>query len=158
MVYTAVIIPDTSGTTPSSYATLEMVERLTALYGKMQARIDALEAKVGALEQRLATFAPVTVTTYNAVASQCDSDPNITASGRRSRPGFQCALSRDMERRLGAKFGDVVFVKGVPSRPPHGGWMFADRMARRWKKKVDLMLPPGWKHFKAKREIVLVRR
>ena len=69
---------------------------------------------------------PVTVTAY--------ASGTVTASGRRPQPGM-LALSRDVERALGVRFGDRVQLAGL------GTYTFQDRMPRRWTRRVDLYLP-----------------
>jgi 3D (Asp-Asp-Asp) domain-containing protein len=73
-------------------------------------------------EQRL----QVTVTAY--------AGGTITASGRRPQPGM-LALSRDVERALGVRFGDRVHLAGL------GTFVFHDRMPGYWTRRVDLYLP-----------------
>ncbi len=68
----------------------------------------------------------VTVTAY----SPGDSG-HITASGKRAKPGM-LALSRDLERLLGLRLGDRVRLEG------YGTFPVEDRMARRWRKRVDV--------------------
>jgi 3D (Asp-Asp-Asp) domain-containing protein len=68
----------------------------------------------------------VTVTAY----SPGDSG-TITASGKRAKPGM-LAISRDLERLLGLRFGDRVRLVG------YGTFPVEDRMARRWKRRVDV--------------------
>jgi 3D (Asp-Asp-Asp) domain-containing protein len=75
------------------------------------------DARQGSLE--------VTVTAY--------SGGWITASGRRPRPGM-IALSRDVERALGLRFGDRVVLAGL------GTYVFDDRMPWYWWRRVDLYL------------------
>ena len=80
---------------------------------------------------------PVRVTAYNPVGSQTDSSPLITASNKRVRIGM-VALSRDLEREFGFRFGDTVYLYGI------GRFVFEDRMHRRKRRHVDiLMLNPG---------------
>jgi hypothetical protein len=55
---------------------------------------------------------PVKVTAYNPVRSQTDGSPFITASNKRVRDGM-IALSRDLERDLGFRFGDTVYLYGI---------------------------------------------
>lgn len=83
----------------------------------------------------------VTVTVYHAVAGQTDSSPFITASGFRidpSAPGRHriVAVSRDLRKRFG--FGSRVLILGVG--PFSGVWRVEDAMARRWKRRVDLLV------------------
>ncbi len=57
-----------------------------------------------------------------------------TAAGVRPRGGI-VAVSRDVERQLGLRFGDVVEVSGV------GRLIFRDRMPARWTRRIDVYLP-----------------
>jgi 3D (Asp-Asp-Asp) domain-containing protein len=84
----------------------------------------------------------VTATAYSPTVEECDETPFITASGRRVRPGI-IALSRDIEREFGVKFGDVLYLEGL------GYYEFQDRMHWRWKRRVDIFLPTpeGARHF-----------
>jgi 3D (Asp-Asp-Asp) domain-containing protein len=76
----------------------------------------------------------VKVTAYSASPRETQGDPWVTASGKRVRPGI-VALSRDLERLLGVKFGDLVVLKGL------GTFVFADRLARHKKRQVDIYIP-----------------
>ena len=82
----------------------------------------------------------VTVTAY--------AGGTITASGTRPRVGI-LALSRDVERTLGLRFGDQVVLRTASDRatreassPPQdlGTYVFADRMPWYWWRRVDLYL------------------
>ena len=63
----------------------------------------------------------VSISAYNPTKAQCDDDPLIMANNRRVFVGA-VALSRDLEKDYGFKFGDPVYLKG------HGTYIFADRM------------------------------
>lgn len=76
---------------------------------------------------------PVKVTAYNPVRSQTDSSPLITASNKRVRVGM-IALSRDLEREFGFRFGDTVYLNGL------GRFVFEDRMHRRKRRHVDILM------------------
>ncbi len=76
---------------------------------------------------------PVTVTAYNPVRSQTDISPLITASNKRVRVGM-VALSRDLEREFGFRFGDTVYLYGL------GRFVFEDRMHRRKRRHVDILM------------------
>ena len=84
-----------------------------------------------------ATYDPIAVlveiTAYNPVVEQTDETPFIMASGKTVYQGA-VALSRDLERDLGLKFGDTIEIDGI------GRFMFEDRMHRRWKRRVDILL------------------
>ena len=81
----------------------------------------------------------VVVTAYSPSIGQCDSTPFITASNTRVRKGI-VALSRDLEKRYGLKFGDEIRLRGL------GVYEFADRMHKRWRNKVDVFM---WEKGKA---------
>ena len=77
----------------------------------------------------------VTATAYNSTVAQTDSDPFMTAHGVRLEPGMQIiAISRDLEA-LGLSPGTRVRIQGLP-----GEWSVADRMASRWKRKIDVYM------------------
>ena len=77
----------------------------------------------------------VTATAYNSVVAQTDSDPTMTAHGVRLKPGMQViAVSRDLEA-LGLGEGVRVRIEGLP-----GEWTVVDRMARRWKRRIDVYM------------------
>jgi len=76
---------------------------------------------------------PVKVTAYNPVRSQPDGSPLITASNKRVRVGM-VALSRDLEREFGFRFGDTVYLYGF------GRFVFEDRMHRRKRRHVDILM------------------
>ena len=88
--------------------------------------------------EELYTLIPVTVTAYTACPSECDSTPFITASNKTIYIGV-IALSRDIEKDLGLKFGETIYVKGI------GHFTFEDRMNKRWKRRVDIYI---WKQKK----------
>jgi 3D (Asp-Asp-Asp) domain-containing protein len=76
---------------------------------------------------------PVKVTAYNPVRSQTDNSPFITASNKRVGVGM-AALSRDLEREFGFRFGDSVYLYGI------GRFVFEDRMHRRKRRHVDILM------------------
>lgn len=77
----------------------------------------------------------VIATAYNSVVAQTDSDPTMTAHGVRLRPGMQViAVSRDLEA-LGLGEGAKVRIEGLP-----GEWTVVDRMAKRWKRRIDIYM------------------
>jgi len=63
------------------------------------------------------------------------------------------AVSRDLERNLNLDFGDKVLLHGM------GVFEFQDRMAPRWRKKVDIYVDNQGKarHFGVRRYVVLVK-
>lgn len=92
-------------------------------------------------------------TMYNAVVSQCDEDPLITAGmyninpSRASEHRF-IALSRDLLKRWGGEFdyGDSVIVEGTDGKD--GTYLVADAMNKRFKNRVDFLETRGTKLYK----------
>ena len=85
----------------------------------------------------------VTVTIYHADPKQTDSTPFITASNYRIdslNPAKHrwIAVSRDLEK-LGFTFGTCVLIEGI-NKELDGEWEIQDRMNRRWKKRIDLLV------------------
>lgn len=99
----------------------------------------------------------ITVTTYNAVSSQCDKQPNVTASGsiideKTIMMNRYCAISRDLKDSLQIKFGDTIEIMN----PPYNGkYVVKDVMNKRIKNTIDILLPKGQKHVKYKSQIKL---
>lgn len=75
----------------------------------------------------------VKVTAYNAVESQTDSTPTITASNIEVRDGI-CAVSRDIEEKFCLEFGDLIVIEGI------GIFEFQDRTHKRKKNQVDIYM------------------
>ncbi|MFM2330602.1 MAG: hypothetical protein RLZZ26_109 [Candidatus Parcubacteria bacterium] len=90
---------------------------------------------------------PVTLTAYNAVAAQTDSDPLVTASGAYSNPEVVAARSRDLADEL--PFGTVVAIVGAPTpgnscgyatvEPVIGYRVIADTMNARYTNRIDIL-------------------
>jgi 3D (Asp-Asp-Asp) domain-containing protein len=77
----------------------------------------------------------VTCTAYTSRIAETDSTPDLTASMKRTRPGY-IALSRDLlaEYTPGApfRFGDRIEIIGK------GVYQVEDTMARRWRRRADI--------------------
>lgn len=87
-------------------------------------------------------------TTYNAVPSQCDSDPFTTADGSKIDPVKLrdgkirwCALSRDFLARWGGLFdyGDTIQVGSFSSPQINGKWVVHDCMNKRYTNSLDFL-------------------
>ena len=77
----------------------------------------------------------VTATAFNSHPSQTDDDPNITAWGDRLEPGMNViAVSRDLID-LGLGHGTEVRIDGLPGR-----YVVRDKMAKRWRRKIDIYM------------------
>ena len=89
----------------------------------------------------------VTITTYNAVRSQCDRSPLITADGtkidnRKLKSGEQkiVAISRDLLYAI--PLGSLIYVEG------HGYYEVRDTMNSRFNHSIDILQHPSKKNFK----------
>lgn len=84
----------------------------------------------------------VVATVYNAVPSQTDSTPLITASNKRidaNNPGKHrwIAVSRDLEK-YGFTFGVEVCIENAGDM--NGIWTVEDRMNKRFTNKIDFLV------------------
>ena len=89
----------------------------------------------------------VTLTTYNAVVSQCDDSPLITADGtkidmKKLKKGKikYCAVSRDLLWCI--PLGSVVHIEG------HGYYEVRDTMNERFNHHIDILQHNSQKNFK----------
>ena len=89
----------------------------------------------------------VTITTYNAVRSQCDRSPLITADGtkidhNKVKSGEQkiVAISRDLLYAI--PLGSLIYVEG------HGYYEVRDTMNSRFKHSIDILQHSSKKNFK----------
>ena len=100
----------------------------------------------------------VTITTYNAVMSQCDRSPLITADGtkidhRKLKSGEQkiVAISRDLLYAI--PLGSIIDIEG------YGRYEVRDTMNSRFKHRIDILQHSSKKNFKKdKIKIKLVRK
>jgi len=77
----------------------------------------------------------VTATAYNSLPGQTSGDPTVAAWGDRLEPGMKAiAVSRDLIA-LGLGHGVEVEIVGLP-----GVYVVRDKMARRWKRKIDIYM------------------
>lgn len=97
--------------------------------------------------------AMVTTTMYNAVESQCDKDPLVTAGNYRINPQKASkhkyvALSRNLLKRWGGKFdyGDKVAINGTNSKD--GIYTVTDTMNKRYCNHVDILETSGTNWYK----------
>ena len=89
----------------------------------------------------------VTITTYNAVRSQCDSSPLITADGtkidhRKLKSGEQkiVAISRDLLYAI--PLGSIIDIEG------YGKYEVRDTMNSRFNHSIDILQHSSKKNFK----------
>ena len=74
----------------------------------------------------------VTVTAYTPSKTECDSDPDVTASMQKVRPGG-VAVSRDLFES-GWVFGKKIYIEGV------GVFTILDLMNARWENRIDVVM------------------
>lgn len=93
----------------------------------------------------------VTVTVYNPVKSQCDSDPLITANNskidlKKLNAGKLkwVAVSRDLLRN-GVSYGDKIRLTSKENPKINGEYFVMDCMNKRFTKRVDLLVPENIK-------------
>ncbi len=90
---------------------------------------------LGSLEKRLDVLKKevirVTVTAYSPTIEECDNDQYVTAFNKLVKTG-SIAISRDLERELGWKLGDMVHLHGL------GTFEVWDRMPSKWNRRVDI--------------------
>lgn len=89
----------------------------------------------------------VTLTAYNAVPEQTDSDPFVTASGAYSNPEVVAARSRDLADEL--PFGTVIEITGPADEQNSCGYsvvapivgyrVIADTMNVRYTDRIDIL-------------------
>lgn len=95
----------------------------------------------------------VTATMYNAVESQCDSDPLVTAGMYKIDPKKASdhkwvALSRDLLKRWGGEFdyGDTIRIENAGEKS--GTYTVVDTMNPRFKNKIDILETKGTPLYK----------
>ncbi len=103
----------------------------------------------------------VTATIYHAVEEQTDSTPNITASGYKINMADPLsdriiAVSWDLENVYGFKMGDMVYVSGTGVLD--GIWFVRDRMNKRFRKRIDFLVPQAMKGGKWENVLINHRR
>lgn len=77
----------------------------------------------------------VTATAFTSHRRQTSGDPFEGAWGDRLRPGMRAiAVSRDLEA-LGLERGTRVRIEGLS-----GEYVVLDRMARRWRRRIDIYM------------------
>ena len=103
------------------------------------------------INNAIAEFLPeqVTVTTYTPSVEECDSTPNITASGFKidtlnPKRHKVIAVSRDLKRKW--KFGTKIKVTGIGKYS--GTYIVKDVMNKRFKKRIDILVGKQDKQFK----------
>ena len=101
-------------------------------------------------EEEIGEVRIVTATYYNPVKEQCDSNPLITASGKKinielleSGELKWIAVSRDLLRIY--KYGDIVRITCDHDPSINGDYEITDTMHERFENTIDLLWPVGMK-------------
>lgn len=100
----------------------------------------------------------VTLTTYNAVKSQCDDNPLITADNSeidmqklKSGKLKWCAVSRNLLWAI--PYGSIIYIEG------HGYYEVRDTMNARYRHCIDILQHSSQKNFKKENiKVVLVKK
>ena len=100
----------------------------------------------------------VTLTTYNAVKSQCDETPDVTANGtiidhKKLKQGKlkYCAISPDLLWCI--PMGSIIDIDG------HGRYEVVDTMNSRFNHRIDILQHHTEKNFKKEKiKIILVKK
>ena len=92
-------------------------------------------------------YETVTLTTYSPTLQECDSTPNITASGfkinlKNPKKHRIIAVSRDLKKKW--KFGTKVRIKNAGKY--NGIYTVKDVMNKRYKNRIDLLIGGDDKH------------
>jgi len=95
----------------------------------------------------------VVATMYNAVESQCDADPFVTACMYKINPKKASehkwiAVSRNLLKRWGGKFEYGQKVRIVGAGKKSGVYTIADTMNKRFKNKIDILETEGTPLYK----------
>jgi 3D (Asp-Asp-Asp) domain-containing protein len=111
--------------------------------------IELTSTNVEIEESSLEEIGVVTVTTYTSTSGECDSSPNVTASGfkiskRNPKKHRIIAVSRDLKRKL--NFGQKVKVTGAGKY--NGEYVVRDVMNKRYKRHIDILINPEDKQTK----------
>lgn len=88
----------------------------------------------------------VSYTVYNALPGQTDSSPNVTADQSKIIEskvisGKQRWIAISQEMRKTYKYGDTVVVSGSSQPKFNGEWVVHDCMNKRFKSKIDFLVP-----------------
>ena len=100
----------------------------------------------------------VTLTTYNAVKSQCDETPDVTANGtiidhKKLKQGKlkYCAISPDLLWCI--PMGSIIDIDG------HGRYEVVDTMNARFNHRIDILQHYTEKNFKKEKiKIILIKK
>ena len=94
----------------------------------------------------------VTATAYNSLPGQTQDNPTLTAWGEKLVPGMKViAVSRDLIA-MGLTHGVKVRIDGLP-----GKYKVADKLHKRWKRRVDIYMGNDLKAAKqwGKRDVTI---
>lgn len=127
---------------------------LVEKHAKVDTSTEKIKERIGMIEETTEQIvADVSATMYNAVESQCDSDPLITAGMYKINPHKASdhkwvALSRDLLKRWGGQFtyGQKIQITGCGDKD--GIYTIVDTMNPRFKNKIDILETKGTPIYK----------
>lgn len=134
----AVLLVNATGQIHERSVEVKYLKKQVQLHDQAAATANRLAEKMMGMECTNLRTIKVNVTSYNPVKRQCDNSPLIGANGQMVTPGA-IAISRDLERKYGIKFGDKVVIEG------YGTFTVADYMNSRFRNRVDIIsFIPKW--------------
>ena len=117
---------------------IRYTQQISALKEQQLKEVDSLQNQIQGLAKSLELFThgkPLVFTAYNALSSQTDDTPTITASNKRIFPGV-LALSRELlkpyNQNAEIAYGDTVWAV-IPLQ-------VEDTMHRRWQNRADIFM------------------
>ena len=118
------------------------------------------------LQPKFKTIIPVYCTVYNATPEQCDVDCFTTSDGSKvdsvwANTGNNltvrwCGASQDLLKFL--KYGDTIIIVGA-GFPYDGQWILHDTGNKRFKNRVDFLVPKSWnKKYPLSEHAILLKK
>jgi 3D (Asp-Asp-Asp) domain-containing protein len=133
-------------------------QEIKVSYADTKKRIEGVSEGVS---EGLSEGVNVTATMYNAVVSQCDADPLVTAgmyiiNPRKASEHKWVALSRDLLSRWGGEYtyGDKIEISGAGDKD--GTYTVVDTMNERFTNRIDILETVGTNLYKF--EDVVIRK
>ena len=135
--------------------TLSMLGYLAHVYNLTNNEVEVVKHEIENVKQEVKEKEPqlkllstnVIGTVYNLTKNQCKSDLSTSASNFRPNPkdpgGHRIvAVERTFMKKLGLKWGDVIYVTGSNDKDIDGYWRVEDTMNKRFagQKKIDFLV------------------
>lgn len=135
--------------------TLSMLGYIAQYYKLTKPEVERVKQEIENVKQEVKEKEPqlkllstgVVGTVYNLTKNQCKDDLSTSASNFRLNPkdpgGHRIvAVERTFMKKLGLKWGDVIYVKGSNDKDIDGYWRVEDTMNKRFagQKKIDFLV------------------